>query len=56
MCEVKTACPYLSHPTAVEGADKILDYLAVVRVLVRRPHSSSSAVSEVEQAHQGAAD
>jgi hypothetical protein len=33
------------------GADKILDYLEVVHVLVRRPHSSSSALFEVGQAH-----
>jgi hypothetical protein len=40
-----------SCPTG--GADKVLDYLEVVRVLVRRPHSSSSAISEVGQTHQG---
>jgi len=30
-----------------EGADKNLDYLEVVHVLVRRPHSSGSALPEV---------
>jgi transposase InsO family protein len=35
------------------GPDKMLDYLEVVHVLVRGPHSSGSALSEVGKAHQG---
>jgi len=35
------------------GADKMLDYLEVVHVLVRRPRSSGSALSEVGKTHQG---
>jgi len=33
------------------GADNNLDYLEVVHVLIRRPHSSSQALYQAREAH-----
>ncbi len=37
----------------IGGADEILDYLKVVHVFIRRPHSSGDALHQAGQAHRG---